>query len=145
MSTQIRQYFNSNQHQFIWTQFCFLDITILQEYFMGNNHYPISHYHQQLWKKILPHYDSSSASYVLILFSGQFNVVKSALESPNSMLLSIFFLATGDIICGLFWFCFSGTLECLIEGEVGINGGLENFSKLNKRGWGGGVGKFLKI
>ena len=42
---QIRQYFNSNLHQFIWILFYFLDTTVLQKYCEGKSHCSMKYYH----------------------------------------------------------------------------------------------------
>ena len=103
------QYFTSNLHQLFWMRFYFLDTEILQKYVKGNSHCLRSHYNKFAEKSLFHSHSSPKFSklYVLILSSGLFNLLKLALGSCNSLLLSIFFLATGDIICGPFWFCFS--------------------------------------
>ena len=45
MSTQSGQCFSGNLHQFIWMQPFFLNTTMLQKYFKGNNHCRMGHYY----------------------------------------------------------------------------------------------------
>ena len=88
MSTQIRQYFNNNLHQFIWIQFCIFRCCNTAKIFQGGQ--SLSSESLSLIPMEKSFFYSES---VLILSSMQFNVLKSAPESFSFVLLPYFFLS----------------------------------------------------
>ena len=75
MSTQIRQYFNNNLHQFIWIQFCIFRCCNTAKIFQGRQSLSSESLSLIPVEKFFSYSESSPLSYVLILSSMQSNVL----------------------------------------------------------------------
>ena len=75
MSTQIRQYFNNNLHQFIWIQFCIFRCCNTAKIFQGRQSLSSESLSLIPVENFFSYSGSSPLSYVLILSSMQSNVL----------------------------------------------------------------------